>query len=572
MTFSSRLYTEVIIRDIWRVRIKYGDYRVGNMSWVSSLLSAVGEGGTTDNKTAETEAGRGETTGRAFIDSLIDGIQTPALLVDSNGAIVTINDQALELFETDRTAVHGHRPAALTDCDTEDLINSVLKKEATKSDQRQQIQINNEDYIISRTTVPLFDDNGALRGAVQLIRDVTEDARRQRQLDALEAYENLVLTDLKEKLDDLAAGDLTFSTEVPEPEADFDAIQTVYEDFKEMNHALERTIADLRDMMITIEKQSDALEQKSHSLERNTDQIASTIEEINASTHEMADGADDLAEQTDAVDQAVGQLSASIEEISATAQEIDEESEYAGDIAQEGVEEASMAVREILAATETTEQITQDMRQLESRMEEIDEILDVITDIADQTNLLALNANIEAARADQGGDGFGVVADEVKSLAEQSQQQAQEIEEIVHGVKEQTDAVAEGLNDANDAIQEGATAVETVVERLDDIEQAVQSTSQGATEVSEAVEQQAVNADEVSRLVDETAALSEQISASIQQITAGIDQQTQAIDETDDLADRLARSSEQLHGNIAEFELNSESEPETESSREVLTQ
>ncbi len=81
-------------------------------------------------------------------------------------------------------------------------------------------------------------------------------------------------------------------------------------------------------------------------------------------------------------------------------------------------------MEQVNASSKTT---ATDVRQLRERIDEIDEMVTVIDDIAEKTNLLALNASIEAARAGEDGDGFAVVAEEVKALAEESQEHASEI-------------------------------------------------------------------------------------------------------------------------------------------------
>ena len=100
------------------------------------------------------------------------------------------------------------------------------------------------------------------------------------------------------------------------------------------------------------------------------------------------------------------------------------------------------------------------IRHLEDQSKEIGKIIEVITGISDQTNLLALNAAIEAARAGEHGKGFAVVADEVRKLAEQSKESADQITTLVQEIQEHTDHAVTVMGKGTNEVELGITVVQ----------------------------------------------------------------------------------------------------------------
>jgi len=125
-------------------------------------------------------------------------------------------------------------------------------------------------------------------------------------------------------------------------------------------------------------------------------------------------------------------------------------------MAEQSQEAASDAIDAMGEVDTAAANVEDDIQTLQERMEEIDEVVTVIQDIAEQTNLLALNASIEAARAGEAGEGFAVVADEIKTPAEETQEQAVDIEEMASRVKSDTKQTVESIDQANDSIDNGS--------------------------------------------------------------------------------------------------------------------
>lgn len=224
-------------------------------------------------------------------------------------------------------------------------------------------------------------------------------------------------------------------------------------------------------------------------------------ENLSESTAPTSSGMQDQLHEADMVATAATEMQATIQDISHNTEAAAKKAESTNLSAQQGRSEVESTVAHIRGLSDSLEHASSVVSLLEKDGETIGSVLDVIRAIADQTNLLALNAAIEAARAGEQGRGFAVVADEVRSLAQRTQESTSEIEGIINTLQQRTQEVVSIMHQCRSQGDESASQANRAGELLGAITEDVQTIMEMSTQIAVAIDQQSQVASEVNKNV-----------------------------------------------------------------------
>jgi methyl-accepting chemotaxis protein len=248
-------------------------------------------------------------------------------------------------------------------------------------------------------------------------------------------------------------------------------------------------------------------------------------------------------------------MSVSVERIAVNSVEVATMAERAANAALEGGEAIDQVVGKMADIEKTVNHSAVVVAELGVRSREIGQIVATISGIAGQTNLLALNAAIEAARAGEQGRGFAVVAEEVRKLAEQSQEAAKQIADLVGTIQSDTDKAVAAMNDGTREVKNGSEVVNTAGETFRNIVELVQQVSAQIKESTAAIEKLADGSLQIVEGVSHVDQISRNTSLEAQTVSSATEEQCATLEEVATSSATLAGLAEQLQEAVHQFKI-----------------
>lgn len=201
----------------------------------------------------------------------------------------------------------------------------------------------------------------------------------------------------------------------------------------------------------------------------------------------------------------------------------------------------------------TVTQSAEVVTKLGERSKEIGQIVDTISGIAGQTNLLALNAAIEAARAGEQGRGFAVVSEEVRKLAEQSQEAAKQIASLIGEIQKETDKAVVAMNNGTREVKLGTETVDSAGKAFNQIVRIIGQVSAQISNISTSTQQMANGSQHVVKAMEEVAVINKENVVETQTVSAAAEEQSATMEQIAASCDELSLLASELRASLQKF-------------------
>ena len=327
------------------------------------------------------------------------------------------------------------------------------------------------------------------------------------------------LNHIADNIHNIAEGDLTQEINV---KSRLKETNLLVESANKLQNSLSSVICDIKDSSATLVNGIDEVAALSGETANGTDHISVAMNEISDGAYTIAESVQDINAKVIDMDGIINDISANVDDLGDGARSMNR----ANDDAVNYIKEMNVSGKQ---TTEAVDNISKRIAETHAAVEKITDAVNLITDISSQTNLLALNASIESARAGEAGKGFAVVAEEIKKLAEQSNDSALEIADIVNDIKTQSDTCVEMSVGVREAIAKEQEPLSETMNKFSVLENEITKAVSGIEKIGTRTKDLIEIKDVITENVSSLSAVSEENSASNAEITNSLNDVSQNI-------------------------------------------
>ncbi len=325
-----------------------------------------------------------------------------------------------------------------------------------------------------------------------------------------------------------------------------DEIGKLSKTFNEILIGLRNTVNQISNSAQQVTSASEELTATSQETSTAAEEVAKTIEDI-------AKGASNQAQDTEEGVENISYFGDLIEKNHNYIETLNTSTSEVNELKNEGLNLLKMLVEKTNQNNTASKEIKKIIINTNESAEKIENDSQMIKNLAKQTNLLALNAAIEAARAGETGRGFAVVAKEIRELAEQSNQFAEEIDQIIRELTTQTGYAVNKIQEIDKILNSQTKSVDMTNNKFIGISEAVDNMQEVIKNINQSGEEMKDKKDKIIVIIEDLSAISQENAAGTQEASASIEEQTASMEEIANASESLANLAQEMQENISKF-------------------
>ncbi len=323
----------------------------------------------------------------------------------------------------------------------------------------------------------------------------------------------------------------------------------------ELARYLNQFLGNIRVIVRQVAESSEQVTNSSEQLLTSAEQSAQASVQVAQSIIEVANGSEKQVASVALASNVVEGITADTQLVADNANRVSVTAKEAALAAKTGNIAINNTVNQMALIEKTVTHSAGVVSMLGSRSQEIGQIVSTISGIAGQTNLLALNAAIEAARAGEQGRGFSVVAEEVRKLAEQSQEAAKKITILVAEIQNQTGSAVSAMDNGTREVQIGMEVAQSAGKAFRQIADLVAQVSAQIEEISQSMHNMAGSNQQIVNSISDIGRVSRETSAHTQTVSAITQEQTASVEEIAAASHSLHQLAQELKNVITKFKV-----------------
>lgn len=350
-------------------------------------------------------------------------------------------------------------------------------------------------------------------------------------------------------LDNIAIGDFSINIETGENS-----------EIGIMKKNLAHSINSVSNIFKDIKEGSSVTLEKAEVLSLVSKEMDETMQDVATAVQSMAKGTSIQSSELIMINETFSELGNEIKNIATSIKNVDERTKEVDNNAQNSSTQLLILIEAINKVSNSFENVSGKIQGLGDKISEINKITNVINNIAEETNMLSLNSSIEAARAGAAGNGFAIVANAIKKLAEQSKKSANDISKLIIDISNEAAVVVNTTNGVNQELKQQINIIENSIEDFRIIIKAINNILPQVEEINNTVVEINNKKDKIIEKIHDAAKISEENTAASEEIAASTEEVTKSTEGLANTAKLLECNSNSLIKKVNNFKLKSDIE------------